>query len=174
MTLLKYVTALFAVSFLVLSGCSSGQTKRKEQQTQVVKSSKIYCEFINGENNQDADVVLNLQMGARCDYEKPYSITSYKTPADITGLMFCCGVAAEKGETKKPVAKAEEPAPATVVPAAPVVAPAAPAAEIKQEATQKQEVKQEAKVEERKPNSVKPKPSLQAPPKSNPYNDLDL
>lgn len=174
MNLCKVATVLFALGFLGLAGCSSGQSKRKEQQLQVIKSSKIYCEFVNGENNQDADVVLNLQMGARCDYEKPYSITGYKTPADITGLMFCCGVAADK-KSEKAVTKAEpvvEKETAPVAPATPASS-VAPAVEVKQEATQKQEVKQEVKVEERKPNSVKPKPGLTAP-KSNPYNDLDL
>lgn len=177
MNLFKVFTVFFAFGFLGLVGCSSGQTKRKEQQTQVVKNSKIYCEFVNGENNQDIDVVLNIQMGARCDFERPYSISNYKTPADITGMMFCCGVANDKNEKKTVSAKAEPVAEAAkdavAAPATPAVAPAVAPVEVKQEATQKQEVKQEVKAEERKPNSVKPKPGAQAP-KKNPYSDLDL
>lgn len=168
---------MLALTTLVFgAGCSSGKAKRAEQQAQVIKSSKIFCEFVNGENQQDVDVVLNLQMGAKCDFEKPYSITNYKTPADITGLMFCCGVVGDKKAQAKaePVVEAVVPAPVepvvaptpTPAPAVtPAAAPVAPAAAVKQEATIKQEVKTEA----RKPNSSAPvkraKPSA---------NDLDL
>lgn len=173
------------LSLAGLAGCSSAQTKRKEQQTQVVKTSKIYCEFVNGENQQDVDVVLNLQMGAKCDYEKPYSVTGYKTPADITGVMFCCGVVGDKTE-KKAIADAksaeaaksgaeakkeipvippplQNPVPELPINPAPESAPAATSTPA-------------PKVEERKPNSVKPKPqpAAKAPAKVNPYSDLDL
>lgn len=167
---------MLALSTLVFgAGCSSGKAKRAEQQAQVVKSSKIFCEFVNGENQQDVDVVLNLQMGAKCDFEKPYSITNYKTAADITGLMFCCGVVGDKKAQAKaePVVEAAAPAPAepvvaptpTPAPAQAVTPAATPAAAVKQEATIKQEVKTEA----RKPNSSAP--AKRAKPSA---NDLDL
>lgn len=168
-------TAMALSGLLFGAGCSSGKAKRAEQQAQVIKSSKIFCEFVNGENQQDVDVVLNLQMGAKCDFEKPYSITNYKTPADITGLMFCCGVVGDKKAQAKAEPVVEAAAPVAPEPAAtptptpaPSAAPAAtpaPAAAVKQEATIKQEVKTEA----RKPNSSAP--AKRAKPSA---NDLDL
>ncbi len=183
MKLFNFVAILLALSFIGLTGCSSGQSKRKEQQTQVVKSSKIYCEFVNGENQQDVDVVLNLQMGARCDFEKPYTMTSYKTPADITGVMFCCGVVGEKSEKpeKKLTAERVMEAPKEVPKEIPVVPAAMPpvqdAPELKPEPAAVTTAPPAApKVEERKPNAVKPvpKPAAKAPAKANPYSDLDL
>lgn len=179
MNRLKFSVGLVSLGFLALAGCSSGQTKRKEQQVQVVKSSKIYCEFVNGENQQDVDVVLNLQMGARCDYEKPHSLTSYKTPADITGVMFCCGIAGEKTEKAEKVEKksvATKGDGVEPVKEAPVVPAAMPPVQDLPNTPAANPAPATPKVEDRKPNAVKPapQPGLKAPAKSNPYSELDL
>jgi len=84
---------LAAFALLAFAGCSStAQKERKAQREGLIKSAKLYCEYINGEQYQDIDVFLNIQMAQKCDAEKPYSISQYRTPSDIQGIMFCCGL----------------------------------------------------------------------------------
>jgi hypothetical protein len=75
-----------------------------------VQSSKLYCEFINGEQNADIDVALNLQVAQKCDYQHPLSMTSYKTPSEISGIMYCCvasaGAVSSEKSSDKPGASA--------------------------------------------------------------------
>lgn len=89
--------ALLGASLFVLSACSSSKIKeRKEQRDKVAVSSKMYCEFINGENYPDIDVAVNLEMAKRCDFDKPFSMTQYNSRSDSTGIMYCCSVAPGK------------------------------------------------------------------------------
>lgn len=82
-----------SLALAALVGCSStAQKERKAQREGLSKSSKLYCEFINGEQYQDIDVFLNIQMAQKCDADKPYSVSQYRTPSDIQGIMFCCGL----------------------------------------------------------------------------------
>ena len=102
-----------------LSGCSSAMKQRKEQREKLAQSSKFYCDFVNGEVFTDVEVQLNLEMAKRCDPEKHFSVSSYKTPSENQGVLYCCslsgkGVAAAKADNKseakaeaKPEAKAE-------------------------------------------------------------------
>lgn len=117
---------LFLGACLLLAGCaSSSQKTRKEQRDKVMQSSKIFCEFINGEQYPDIDVALNLQMAQRCDSEKSFSITNYKTPSEVPGVLFCCAIAPKQtAKLESPVGKsidksAEKPA----VKAAPATEP---------------------------------------------------
>jgi hypothetical protein len=88
-------TLLLSVAFLF--GCSSSKLKeRKEQREKVAQSSKVYCEFINGDNFPDIDVAVNLEMAKRCDMDKPFSMTQYNTRSDSTGVMYCCSVSPSK------------------------------------------------------------------------------
>lgn len=81
------------LSLVVLAGCSSSKIKeRKEQREKVAQSSKLYCEFINGEMYPDIDVALNLEMAKHCDSEKPFSLANYKTPAENPGILYCCSM----------------------------------------------------------------------------------
>lgn len=110
------LTLILAASFALaaLAGCSSAaQKERKAQREGLSKSSKIFCEYINGEQYQDIDVFLNIQMAQKCDADKPFSISQYRTPSDIQGLMYCCGLThkaaqaepADAGGAKKDVKK---------------------------------------------------------------------
>ena len=86
---------LSLISLVVFAGCSSSKIKeRKEQRDKVAQNSKLYCEFINGEMFPDIDVALNLEMAKRCDSEKPFSLTNYKTPTENPGILYCCSTAA--------------------------------------------------------------------------------
>lgn len=90
---------LFAVPF-VLTACSSAELKqRQEIRDRVVKSSHIYCEFMNGDAHPDIDVAVNIAMGAKCDSNKDFSLTTYRTPAEINGVLFCCGTKEPKADT---------------------------------------------------------------------------
>lgn len=103
---------LFATFSLVvvacyLSGCASSKMKaRKDQRDTVANSSKLWCEFINGEIYPDIDVALNLEMARRCDSNKNFSITQYRTPSENQGIMYCCAMQA--GAPKGPVAVIEK------------------------------------------------------------------
>lgn len=108
---------------LMMLGCASSKMKeRKEQREKMVQASHLYCDFINGEVYQsDVEVVLNLEMAKKCDSEKPFSVSQYRTPSENQGLIFCCSLsaraekaaekAAEKSADKseKKAAKADKP-----------------------------------------------------------------
>ncbi len=86
-------TLSIAATFL-LSGCASSQMKaRKEQRDRIVQSAKMYCDFVNGEIYPDVEVQLNLEMAKRCDANKNFSVTSYKTSNENVGVVFCCAMA---------------------------------------------------------------------------------
>jgi hypothetical protein len=116
---------------IVIASCSSGALKlRQEQRDRVVQSSKIYCEFVNGDNNSDIDVAVNLAMGAKCESAKDFSLVNYRTPSEINGVLFCCGTKEPKPETPAELPSRKDlnkvtpaPTPATAAPAA-AVAPA--------------------------------------------------
>jgi len=113
MSMRLLVTGLLASSFLFLSGwASSAMKQRKDQREKVAQTSKLYCEFINGELFPDIDVALNLEMAKRCDSDKNFTITQYKTPSENMGVMYCCVpqqkmVLERKSEAAKPDIKSE-------------------------------------------------------------------
>jgi hypothetical protein len=83
-----------AYAFLILSaifftGCASNN-KKNELRDKVVAQSGFLCEFINGEQNRQVEMELNVMMAKRCDVEKPFSITNYKTSAEVPGVLYCC------------------------------------------------------------------------------------
>ena len=100
------------ISFLalVLTGCASGKAqKRMADRDRVSSQSKLYCDFVNGSEFNDVEIELNLQMARRCDSNKTFSITNYKTPSENVGIMYCCSLNADDktAAVKKPVKKAE-------------------------------------------------------------------
>ena len=102
-----FATFSLVVAACYLSGCASSKMKaRKEQREGVANSSKLWCEFINGEIYPDIDVALNLEMAKRCDSNKSFSITQYRTPSENQGIMYCCSIQA--AAPKGPVAVIEK------------------------------------------------------------------
>jgi hypothetical protein len=85
---LFFLTASSTVIFL--SSCSTARKERLEQRDKIAGTSGLYCDFINGEKFNDVEVVLNLEMGKRCDSTKPFSISGYKSTAEVVGMMYCC------------------------------------------------------------------------------------
>lgn len=103
----KLLVLSFAALSFVVSGCASSAMKqRKEQRDKVAQNSRLYCEFINGEIYNDIDVALNLEMAKRCDPDKPYTLTQYKTPSENQGILYCCTMGA--GKSVNPVAVIEK------------------------------------------------------------------
>lgn len=97
--------SLIAVVLSVV-GCASQQQKvRKEQQQKIIQANKFYCEYLNGEQYYDIDVAVNVNMGQKCDPEKPFSLSQYRTPSDVQGVMYCCSTSG-KGLMNEPDAKA--------------------------------------------------------------------
>lgn len=106
-----------AVAMAFLTGCASSQIKaRKDQREKAAQSSKLWCEFVNGEVYPDVDVAVNLEMAKRCDADKHFTITSYRTPSENQGVIYCCSVretvpaapaATGKADAKKPDGKEE-------------------------------------------------------------------
>lgn len=76
-----------------LVACSSAKKERLEQREKMAASSGFYCDFVNGEKYTDVEVVMNLDMGKRCDSGKPFSISQYRSPSDVVGMMYCCSMA---------------------------------------------------------------------------------
>ncbi len=101
-----------AAASIFVTGCSSAQKARKEQRDKVAASSKLYCDFVNGELfPADVEVALNLEMAKKCDSERAFTITNYKTPAENNGVVFCCSIA-NAGKPTSAAAPAPAPAPA--------------------------------------------------------------
>ncbi|MBL7668853.1 MAG: hypothetical protein JNM39_00075 [Bdellovibrionaceae bacterium] len=90
-----------SVMALVLSSCSSARKERLEQREKIAGTSGLYCDFINGEKFNDVEVVLNLEMGKRCDSAKPFSISGFKSAAEVVGMMYCCSTT-KKSEAAAP------------------------------------------------------------------------
>ncbi len=89
-------------------GCSSsGVKQRKEQRDKVAQSSKFYCEFLNAEQFPDIDVAINLEVAKRCDTTLPMQMFPYKTPTEVSGVMYCCNTNASAA---RPTKKGENPA----------------------------------------------------------------
>jgi hypothetical protein len=84
------LTAVLILSSLFLfSGCASNN-KKAELRDKVVQQSGFMCEFINGDQHRQIEIELNVMMAKRCDTEKPYSVTNYKTSAEVNGILYCC------------------------------------------------------------------------------------
>ena len=95
MVLVRSAVGAVAVFFL-MAGCASSQQKvRLQQREKAMQQTKLYCEFVNGEQYPDMDVALNLAMASKCDSDKNMTMISYKTPSEIPGIMFCCTVHAK-------------------------------------------------------------------------------
>ncbi|ODS51103.1 MAG: hypothetical protein ABS42_00130 [Bdellovibrio sp. SCN 50-8] len=160
---LSFLSLIASSGLLILAGCSSTNHQREEARNKVVQNAKLYCEFVNGDDNRDIDVAVNLAIGSKCDPDRALTMTSYRTPSDINGVLYCCGVREVKNESRrqteapKAAAKAVEAAPAVTAPVAvaPAVAPA-PAAP----AAAATDAKVEAPVDARKPNSYRYDPDL--------------
>ncbi len=108
---------VLAIGCAFLSACASSAMKnRKDQQSKLVQSSKLYCQFINGDEFPDIDVAVNLDMAKHCDSEKPFSLSQYKTKSESQGVLYCCGTpspkalerASEKKSEAKPVDKSAD------------------------------------------------------------------
>lgn len=92
---------------LSMSGCGSSSVRAKrDQRDKAVQTAHLWCEFVNGENNPtDVDVALNLSMAQKCDSDKPFSLSTYKTPSEVQGLVYCCGMVDKNKKEEKVMAK---------------------------------------------------------------------
>lgn len=99
---------VFSLSLILIfmSGCSSAMKVRQEQRDKVASSSGLFCEFVSGDDYKDVDVELNFAMARRCDSSKNFSVTSYKSSAEVNGLVYCCGTKASASSSAKPQASA--------------------------------------------------------------------
>jgi hypothetical protein len=86
------LVGFIASASVLLSGCASGRKQKFEQREKLAASSGLYCDFINGDKNKEVELELNLMMANKCDSEKNFSITNYKTPAEVTGVLYCCSI----------------------------------------------------------------------------------
>ncbi len=107
------LSMLFVLSLLFVTGCSSGN-KKSEARDKVTSQSGLYCDFVNGEKNRQIELELNILMAKKCDVDKPYTISDYRSPAEVSGMIFCCRV--KEMQTMKaaaPVTKAPVSTPAS-------------------------------------------------------------
>lgn len=109
------IFTLGLLSIAMLAGCSSSKIReRREQREKVSQSARLYCDFVNGEMYPDVEVALNLEMAKRCDADKPFSLTNYKTPAENPGILYCCSTVSKAAapaavfEKPKKVERAEK------------------------------------------------------------------
>lgn len=112
MSLKSFFYLLIAFSFFAVGCGSSAIKQRKELRDRAVLSTKMYCEFVNGDVfPNDVDVALNITVAKHCEAGTPISMTQYKTPSESNGIMFCCPVnsnlVSQMVRDNKPAAKAE-------------------------------------------------------------------
>lgn len=81
-----------AVIALHFSSCSSAKKERIDQRDKLANSSGLFCDFVNGEQYSDVEVVLNLEMAKKCDGSKPFSVSHYRNASDVNGVVFCCSM----------------------------------------------------------------------------------
>ena len=129
------LSMLFVLSLLFVTGCSSGN-KKSEARDKVTSQSGLYCDFVNGEKNRQIELELNILMAKKCDVDKPYTISDYRSPAEVSGMIFCCRVKemqaikaaapAYKAPVSTPASSASKPstAPSAISNTAPVKSPA--------------------------------------------------
>lgn len=108
--------ASFIMTALFLSGCASGRKQKLEQREKLAASSGLYCDFVNGDKNQEVEIELNLVMAKKCDSDKPFTISDYKTPAEVTGVLYCCAIR-KTTDARTAELKIDKVAPPTTVPA---------------------------------------------------------
>jgi hypothetical protein len=92
------ISLLGMLALALFAGCASSRVKaRKETRDKMLQSVRLYCDFINGDVFSDIEVQLNIEMMKRCDPDKTYSITNYRTPAETVGITYCCTMAKPSG-----------------------------------------------------------------------------
>jgi hypothetical protein len=110
--------AVLGLVGVFMAGCASSQMKaRKDQREKVSQTSKLYCDFVNGDVYPDVEVQLNLEMAKRCDSDKSFTATSYRTTNENLGIVYCCALhdetvkpqAVPSAEVKKPAVDAKKP-----------------------------------------------------------------
>ncbi len=95
---------VFALVFLSLTACSTALKQRQAERERVSQNSGLYCEFVNGDDHNDIDVEMNLQMAKKCDISKQFSFTNYKNASDIFGVIYCCNSAKKSAAVTTPAA----------------------------------------------------------------------
>lgn len=85
--------AVLGLVGVFLVGCASSQMKaRKDQRDKVSQTSKLYCDFVNGDVFPDVEVQLNIEMAKHCDSEKSFTATGYRTTNENMGIVYCCAL----------------------------------------------------------------------------------
>lgn len=92
---------LSIVSFVVVSCASSERRMRQQVREQVSQNARFYCDFINAEKFSDFEVTLNIAMAERCEGTQPFTVTSFRTPSDIPGLLYCCNMKSKNYDSLK-------------------------------------------------------------------------
>lgn len=87
----RLLVGLFAL--VSLAACSSAQKARQAEREKLSASTGMLCDFVNGDDYQDVEVELNLQMARRCDANKSFTISDYKNASEVHGVLFCCSMA---------------------------------------------------------------------------------
>lgn len=115
---LKKTLGVLLLAMVVVSGCSNKMKIRQEQREKVAANTGLFCEFVSGDDHKDVDVELTFAMAKRCDSNKNYSVTSYKSSSEINGLVYCCSIKnVQATPTVTPPPAAPMPSPAKASPA---------------------------------------------------------
>lgn len=98
-----YRLGLLSVVVLVIGSCASSERRMRQQvRDQVSQNARFYCDFINSEKYSDFDVTLNIAMAEKCEGSLPFTVTSFRTPSDIPGLLYCCNMKSKNYDSLKP------------------------------------------------------------------------
>jgi hypothetical protein len=110
------------LALIILFGLSCSGRKAREarlkERDEVIKQSRLYCQFLSGEDFPDIDVKTNIEVGKKCDESKPLSLSHYVTPSKISGVLYCCNLkesqapeARAPAQVKRPIRTHSPPAP---------------------------------------------------------------
>lgn len=98
------------IATVFFAGCSTAKLKaRKDSRDRLAASTKMYCDFVNNDKFPDVEVQLSMEMGKKCEADKPFSISSMRTVNDTLGIVYCCNLSplAKLGEPAKSDQKAD-------------------------------------------------------------------
>lgn len=97
-----YRLGILSVLVMVIGSCASSDRKMRQQvRDQVSQNARFYCDFINAEKFSDFDVTLNIAMAEKCEGSLPFTVTSFRTPSDIPGLLYCCNMKSKNYDSLK-------------------------------------------------------------------------
>ncbi len=82
---------LLTIAALSLAACGGRvSAERDAERDRAASQGGGYCDFVSNIDHPDVEVEVGLRLTKRCDMNKSFSITEYRTEKNNNGILFCC------------------------------------------------------------------------------------